>query len=156
MELFKSMTDTAIVHVPYKATQQAVIDLISGQIDIQCDNMASMLPHVRSGRIRALAVTSLKRLDAIPELPTLDEAGLPGYELSGWSGFAVPAGTPRNLILRWNAEINKALASPAVKKGLAARGGLGQGGTPEDFTEHVRKETARLGKLIKAIGIKPQ
>ena len=156
MELFKSMTDTAIVHVPYKATQQAVVDLISGQIDIQCDNMASMLPHVRSGRIRALAVTSLKRLAAIPELPTLDESGLPGYELSGWSGFAVPAGTPRNLILRWNAEINKALASPAVTKGLAARGGLGQGGTPEDFAEHVRKETARLGKLIKAIGIKPQ
>jgi tripartite-type tricarboxylate transporter receptor subunit TctC len=76
--------------------------------------------------------------------------------LSGWSGFAVPADTPRNLILRWNAEINKALASPAVTKGLAARGGLGQGGTPEDFAEHVRKETARLGKLIKAIGIKPQ
>ena len=95
MELFKSMTDTAIAHVPYKATQQAVIDLISGQIDIQCDNMASMLPHVRSGRIRGLAVTSLKRLAAIPELPTLDESGLPGYELSGWSGFAVPAGTPR-------------------------------------------------------------
>ncbi len=156
MELFKSMTDTAIVHVPYKATQQAVVDLIGGQIDIQCDNMASMLPHVRSGRIRALAVTSLKRSAAIPELPTLDEAGLPGYELSGWSGFAVPAATPRNLILRLNAEINKALASPAVTKGLAARGGLGQGGTPEDFAEHVRKETARLGKLIKAIGIKPQ
>ena len=156
MELFKSMTDTTIIHVPYKATQQAVVDLISGQIDIQCDNMASMLPHVLSKRIRALAVTSLQRSAAIPELPTLDEAGLPGYELSGWSGFAVPAGTPRNLILRWNAEINKALASPAVTKGLAARGGLGQGGTPEDFAEHVRKETARLGKLIKAIGIKPQ
>jgi tripartite-type tricarboxylate transporter receptor subunit TctC len=156
MELFKSMTDTAIAHVPYKGTQQAVVDLISSQIDIQCDNMASMLPHVRSGRIRALAVTSLKRLAAIPELPTLDESGLPGYELSGWSGFAVPAGTPRNLILRLNAEINKALTSPSVTKGLAARGGLGQGGAPEDFAEHVRKETARLGKLIKAIGIKPQ
>jgi tripartite-type tricarboxylate transporter receptor subunit TctC len=156
MELFKSMTGTAIVHVPYKATQQAVVDLISGQIDVQCDNMASMLPHVRSGRIRALGVTSLQRLAAIPELPTLDEAGLPGYELSGWSGFAVPASTPRTLILRWNTEINKALASPAVTKGLAARGGLGQGGTPEDFAEHVRKETARLGKLIKAVGIKPQ
>jgi tripartite-type tricarboxylate transporter receptor subunit TctC len=156
MELFKSMTDTNIVHVPYKATQQAVIDLISGQIDIQCDNMASMLPHVQSKRIRALAVTSLKRLAPLPELPTLDESGLPGYELSGWSGFAVPAGTPRNVILRLNAEINKALASPAVIKGLAARGGLGQGGAPEVFAEHVRKETERIGKLIKAVGIKPQ
>jgi tripartite-type tricarboxylate transporter receptor subunit TctC len=142
--------------VPYKGTQQAVTDLIGGQIDIQCDNMASMLPHVRSGRIRALAVTSLKRSAAIPELPTLDESGLPGYELSGWSGFAVPAGVPRAVIMRLNAEINKALASPAVTKGLAARGGVGQGGTPEDFAEHVRKETERLGKLIREVGIKPQ
>jgi tripartite-type tricarboxylate transporter receptor subunit TctC len=156
MELFKSMTDTAIVHVPYKGTQQAVTDLISGRIDIQCDNMASMLPHVRSGRLRALAITSLKRSAAIPELPTLDESGLPGYELSGWSGMAVPAGTPQVIVLRLNAEINKALSSPAVTKGMAARGGIGVGGTPEDFAEHVRKETERLGKLIKAVGIKPQ
>jgi tripartite-type tricarboxylate transporter receptor subunit TctC len=156
MELFKSMTETSLIHVPYKGTQQAVTDLIGGQIDIQCDNMASMLPHVRSGRIRALAVTSLKRSAAIPELPTLDESGLPGYELSGWSGFAVPAGVPRAVIMRLNAEINKALASPAVTKGLAARGGVGQGGTPEDFAEHVRKETERLGKLIREVGIKPQ
>ena len=156
MELFKSMTDTAIVHVPYKGTQQAVTDLISGQIDILCDNMGSMLPIVRSGRVRALAVTSLKRSAAIPELPTLDEAGLPGYELGGWSGFAVPKGVPREIVLRLNAEINKALLSPTVQKGLASRGGTGMGGTPEQFGEHVRTETERLGKLIKAIEIKPQ
>jgi tripartite-type tricarboxylate transporter receptor subunit TctC len=156
MELFKSMTDTAIVHVPYKGTQQAVTDLIGGQIDILCDNMGSLLPLVRAGRMRALAVTSLKRSAAIPELPTLDEAGLPGYELSGWSGMAVPAGVPRDLVLRLNAEINKAVLSPSVVKGMASRGGIGVGGTPEEFAEHVRKETERLGKLIKAVGIKPQ
>ncbi|MGZ5147619.1 MAG: Bug family tripartite tricarboxylate transporter substrate binding protein [Burkholderiales bacterium] len=156
MELFKSMTDTAIVHVPYKGTQQAVTDLLGGQIDILCDNMGSLLPLVRAGRMRALAVTSLKRSAAIPELPTLDEAGLPGYELSGWSGLAVPAGTPRAIVLRLNAEINKALLSPAVTKGMASRGGIGVGGTPEEFADHVRKETERLGKLIKAVGIKPQ
>jgi tripartite-type tricarboxylate transporter receptor subunit TctC len=156
MELFKSMTDTAIVHVPYKGTQQAVTDVISGQIDILCDNLASMLPFVRSNRVRGLAVTSLKRSAAIPELPTLDEAGLPGYELSGWSGMAVPAGVPQAIVLRLNTEINKALQSPAVIKGIASRGGIPMGGTPEEFAEHVRKETERLGKLIKAVGIKPQ
>jgi len=156
MELFKSMTETAIVHVPYKGTQQAVTDLIAGQIDILCDNLASMLPHVRSGRVRGLAITSLARSAAIPELPTLDESGLPGYELTGWSGMAVPRGVPRAIVLRLNGEINKALASPQVTKGMAFRGGTPVGGTPEEFAEHVRKETERLGKLIKAVGIKPQ
>ena len=156
MELFKSMTDTAIVHVPYKGTQQAITDLIGGQIDILCDNMSPLLPLVRAGRLRALAVTSLKRSAAIPELPTLDESGLPGFELTGWSGFAVPAGVPRDIVLRLNAEINQAILSPSVTKGMASRGGTTTGGTPEEFGEHVRKETERLGKLIKAIGIKPQ
>lgn len=156
MELFKSMTGTSIVHVPYKGTQQAVTDLIGGQIDILCDNMASLLPLVRAGRIRALAVTSLKRSAVLPDLPTLDEAGLPGYELTGWSGFAVPKGVPRDVVLRLNAEINTALSSPTVSKGIASRGGMGMGGTPEEFGEHVRKETERLAKLIKAVGIKPQ
>lgn len=156
MELFKTMTGTSMIHVPYKGTQMAVTDLISGQIDIQCDNLASMLPHVRAGRIRGLAVTALKRSAAIPELPTIDEAGVPGFELSGWSGMAVPAGVPREIVQRLNAEINKALQSPAVLKGMAARGGTPVGGTPEQFGEHVRKETERIGKLVKAIGIKPQ
>jgi len=156
MELFKSMTGTSIVHVPYKATQQALVDLISGQIDIQCDNMGPLLPLVKTGRIRGLAVTSSKRSPAIPELPTLDESGLPGYELGGWSGFAVPKGVPRSVVMRLNAEINKALSSPAVAAGIPSRGGLGIGGTPEEFGEHVRKETERLGKLIKSVGIKPQ
>ena len=156
MELFMSATGTRMVHVPYKGTQQAVTDLIGGQIDIQCDNMASLLPLVRAGRIRALAVTSLKRSVVLPELPTLDEVGLQGFEYTGWSGFAVPKGVPRDIVLRLNAEINTALASPSVSKGILSRGGMGVGGTPEEFGEHVRKETERLGKLVRAVGIKPQ
>lgn len=156
MELFKSMTGTNIQHVPYKGTQQAVTDLIGGQIEILCDNLASLLPLVKSGRIRALAVTAIKRTPVLPDLPTLDEAGLPGYEYSGWAGIAVPAATPRALILRLNDEINKALVSPAVNKGILSRGGTPVGGTPEKFGEHVKRETDRLGKLIRAVGIKPQ
>ena len=154
MELFKSMTGTVIVHVAYKGTQQAVTDVISGQIDILCDNMASLLPLVRSGRLRGLGVTSLARSMARPELPTLDEAGIPGYELTGWSGMAVPTGVPREIVPRLNAEINKAASS--LSKSIAARGGTAMGGTPERFAEHVRKETEKLGNLIKAVGITPQ
>ena len=154
MELFKSMTETVIVHVPYKGTQQAVVDLISGQIDIQCDNMASMLPHVRSGRIRGIAVTSLKRLTAIPELPTLDESGLPGYELSGWSGFAVPSGTARNLILRLNAEINKALKLPDVAQSLSGQALDPWTSTPEEFAARLKTDYDKYAQLIKLTGAK--
>ncbi len=156
MELFKNMTGTAITHVPYKGTQQAVTDVIGGQIDILCDNMASLLPLVRAGRLRGLAVTSLKRTAVLPDLPTLDESGLPGFELTGWAGMSLPAGASRDTVQRLNAEINKALASPTVIKGIASRGGTPVGGAPEQFAEHVRKETEKVGKLIRAVGIKPQ
>jgi tripartite-type tricarboxylate transporter receptor subunit TctC len=156
MELFKSMTNTAIVYIPYKGTQQAVMDLSAGQIEIQCETLSAMLPYVQSARVRALAVTSLKRLEVLPDLPTLNEAGVAGYEISGWSGFAVPVGVAPHLIQRLNSEINKAHAAPAISKGMHSRGSTTVGGTPEEFAEHVRKETARFDKLIKAAGIKPQ
>jgi len=156
MELFKSMTGTSMVHVPYKGTQQAVVDVIAGQIDILCDNLASLIPLVKSGRLRALAVTSAKRSAVVPELPTLDESGLPGYELTGWLGVAAPIGVPKEIRLRLNAEINKALKSPAVSKGIASRGGTPVGGTPEEFSDHVRRETDKMSKLLKNLGVKPQ
>ena len=156
MELFKTMTTTNIVHVGYKGTQQAITDLIGGQIDIVCDNVGPLLPLVRSGRLRGLGVTALKRSPVLPDLPTFDEAGIPGYELTTWGGLAVPARVPRDIAQRLNAEINKALLSPPVSQALAAASLTPEGGTPERFTEHVRKETEKLGKLIKAIGIKPQ
>lgn len=156
MELFKSMTGTSMVHVPYKGTQMAVTDILGGQIDILCDNLASLIPLVKAGRLRALAVTSLKRSPAVPDLPTLDESGLPGYELTGWLGVAAPKATPKEIVFKLNAEINKALKSDLITKGIANRGGTVAGGTPEEFADHVRREMDKMSKLLKNLGVKPQ
>ena len=156
MELFKSMTGTSMVHVPYKGTQMAVTDILGGQIDILCDNLASLIPLVKAGRLRALAVTSLKRSPAVPDLPTLDESGLPGYELTGWLGVAAPKATPKEIVAKLNAEINKALKSDLITKGIAARGGTPAGGTPDEFSDHVRREMDKMSKLLKTLGVKPQ
>lgn len=156
MELFKSMTGTSMIHVPYKGTQMAVTDILGGQIDILCDNLASLIPLVKAGRLRALAVTSLKRSPAVPDLPTLDESGLPGYELTGWLGVAAPKATPKDIVAKLNAEINKALKSDLITKGIAARGGTPAGGTPEEFADHVRREMDKMSKLLKNLGVKPQ
>jgi tripartite-type tricarboxylate transporter receptor subunit TctC len=156
MELFKSMTGTSIVHVGYKGSQQAITDLIGGQIDVVCDNVGPLLPLIRAGRLRGLGVTALKRSPVLPDLPTLDEAGIPGYELITWGGLAVPAQVPRDIARRLNKEINKALSSPVVSQPLLAHSLTPVGGTPELFAEHVRKETEKLGNLVRSIGITPQ
>jgi tripartite-type tricarboxylate transporter receptor subunit TctC len=156
VELFKSMTATRIVSVSYKGPQQAITDVIGGQIHLVCDFMSSILPQVQSGRVRALGVTSMKRSPMVPEVPTLNEAGVLGYEVTGWGGYALPARAPRAIVLRLNAEINKALLSPSVSRSITERGSTPIGGTPEQFVEHIRTETERWGKVIKAAGIKPQ
>jgi tripartite-type tricarboxylate transporter receptor subunit TctC len=156
MEVLKSMTATNMVHVSYKGIQQAITDVISGQIQIVSDSIAALAPHVRSGRVRALGVTSLKRSPVMPEVPTLDEAGIPGFELTTWGGYAFPAHTPRDLVLRLNAELNKVLLSPTMLKSIAENGFTPIGGTPEHFAEHVRRETAKWAGVIKAAGIKAQ
>jgi tripartite-type tricarboxylate transporter receptor subunit TctC len=152
MELFKLMTATHMVHVPYKAIQQAITETIGGRVDVVFDNLASMLPHVRSSRLRALGVTSLKRSLAIPDLPTISESGVPGFEVVTWSGVIAPAGVPNAIIVRLNAEINKALASPTVKELLAGIGYELVGGTPEQFTELVKKEIAKWADVVKRTG----
>jgi len=154
MELFKLMTGTQLVHVPYKAIQLAITETIGGRVDVVFDNLASMLPHVKAGRVRALGVTSLKRSPAIPELPTISEAGVPGFEVTTWSGVIVPAGVPSAIVARLNAEINKALASTRVKELLAGNGYELVGGTPEQFTEFVRKEIAKWADVVKRTGAK--
>jgi tripartite-type tricarboxylate transporter receptor subunit TctC len=156
MELVRAMTVISMQHVFYKGPQQAITDVIGGQIQMMCDSLSSILPHVRSGRVRALGVTSLKRSPVAPEVPTFDEAGLPGYELTTWGGYALPARAPRDLVLRLNAELNKALSSPSVSKSIAERGSTAIGGTPEQFAEFLRRETAKWAAVIKAAGIKPQ
>ena len=154
MELFKLMTDTQMVHVPYKAIQLAITETIGGRVDVVFDNLASMLPHVRAGRVRALGVTSVKRSPAIPELPTISEAGVLGFEITTWSGVIVPAGVPNAIVAKLNTEINKALASTRVKELLAGNGYELVGGTPEQFAEFVKKEIAKWADVVKRTGAK--
>jgi tripartite-type tricarboxylate transporter receptor subunit TctC len=156
MELLKFSTGINIVHIPYKGSSQAITDVIGGQINMVCDVISSILPHVRGGRVRALAVTSLKRSLVVPEVPTINEAGIPGYEITNWGGYSFPAGTPRALVLRLNSELNKAMLSPPLLKAIADRGGTPIGGTPEQFADHIRKEIEKWGKVIKAAGITAQ
>jgi tripartite-type tricarboxylate transporter receptor subunit TctC len=156
VEMFKMMTGTRIMQVNYKGIQQAIAEMIAGQIHIVCDNTPSILPHVRAGRVRALAVTTLKRSPSAPEIPTFDESGLPGFELATWSGYMVQAGVPRNIVIRLNAEIGKALALPTVTDRLMSLGYTPVGGTPEEFAQLIRSETAKWAKVIKAAGINPQ
>jgi tripartite-type tricarboxylate transporter receptor subunit TctC len=155
-ELFKSMTGTQIVQVSYKAIQQAISDTMAGQIHMVCDDAASILPHIRSMRLRAIGVTTPKRSPAMPDIPAIAEAGVPGYEMAPSAGYVLPARTPREIVLRLNVEINKALISPAVSERAAANGVVIVGGTPEQFAEHLRRETVKWAGVIRAAGIKPQ
>ena len=155
MELFKFITGTRLTGIAYKGTQQAIGDVTAGRVDAFCDNMASILPHAKAGRVRGIAVTSLKRSAAVPELPTIDEAGIPGFEVTPWSGYMFPARVPRTLVMRLNAEINKALLTQSVQEKFASVGYTTGGGTPEQFAEFIRRETEKWGKVIKAAGIQP-
>jgi tripartite-type tricarboxylate transporter receptor subunit TctC len=154
MELFKLMSGTQMVHVPYKAIQQAITEVIGGRVHVVFDNLASMGPHVRAGRVRALGVTSAKRSPAFPELPTISEAGLTGFEVTTWSGVIVPAGVSKAIVVRLNAEINKALASPAMKENIGMLGYELVGGTPEQFTQFVKKEVSKWSDVVKRTGAK--
>ena len=154
MEMFKLMTGTQMVHVPFKAIQAAITEVIAGRVHVTFDNLASMTPHVKAGRVRALGVTALKRSPALPDLPTIAEAGVPGFEVITWSGVVVPGGVPKTLVTRLNAEINTALASASAKERL---GGLGYdlvGGTTEQFTGLVKRELAKWADVVKRTGAK--
>jgi tripartite-type tricarboxylate transporter receptor subunit TctC len=156
VELFKMLTGTQIVQISYKGIQQAITEAISGQVHVVCDNMPSVLPYVRAGRLRALGVTTLKRSPILPDLPTIAEAGVADYEMSASSGYMLPARTPRDIVMRLNTELNKALTSPAVAEKLTAVGNIIGGGTPEQFAEHLRSETAKWAKVVKSAGLKPE
>ena len=153
-ELFRLMTNTQLVHVPYKAAQQAITEMIGGQVHFMFDNMASILPHVKAGRVRGLGVTSPKRSLAIPELPTVAEAGVPSYEVVPWAGVVLPAGVPRPVLMRLNAEINKAIAVPQFRNKMAGLGYELVGGTPEQFAAHMAKESVKWADIIQRSGAK--
>jgi len=156
-ELFKTMTGTFMLHLPYGGSGPALIDLISGNTDLMFDNLPSSLQHIRSGRLKALAVTSAVRSAALPDLPTVEEAGGPalkGFEASSWFGLVAPAGTPMDIVNRVQAETAKALATPAMKERLVAQGAIPSGMTSAEFVRHIAAETAKWAKVVKASGAK--
>jgi tripartite-type tricarboxylate transporter receptor subunit TctC len=151
-ELFKVMTGTEITHVPYKGGAAAIGDLISGNVHIMFESTNSIAPHVKAGRVRGLAVSGAKRSIAFPELPTLAEAGVPGYEVNSWSGIIAPAGLPRALLDKLNAAANATLQAPEVKERLLQLGNEGGGGTPEQFVELIRRDSAKWAEVIRLSG----
>ena len=155
-EMFKMQTGTFVVHIPYKGTALAIPDLIAGQIAFVFDNLSSALPHVRGGKVKTLGVSQLKRSPLLPEVPTMDEAGLKGFESNTYFGVFAPAGTPPAIVQKLNAEINKALQAPDFRERLAALGAEPVGGTPEQFSRVIESETVKYAAVIKRAGIKPE
>jgi tripartite-type tricarboxylate transporter receptor subunit TctC len=155
-ELFKSMAGVDLLHVPYKGTGQAVTDLIGGQIDVMFAPAQAVIPHVQAGKLRALAVTSPKRFDALASLPTVAESGVPGYEAIGWFGLFAPVAVPRELVARISADANKVLAEPDVKRRMLSMGAEPAGNSPEQFARFVRDEMDKWTKLMKERGITPE
>ncbi len=155
-EYFKLATGTDILHVPYKGVGPMLTDLISGQLAMGINGAPAVMPHVTSGRLRALAVSSLTRVPSLPNIPTLDEAGVKGFEANGWYGIVVPAGTAREIVLRLNAEIRRAVDAPELRARLDAEGAIPSAGTPEAFGVFIVSEIARWGAVLKRAGIEPQ
>ena len=153
-ELFKSMTGTFMLHVPYRGSPAAITDLIGGQADLLFDNLSSVGTHARSGRVRGIAVSGLKRSPSFPDLPTIDESGVPGYETLAWGGVVAPANLPAELLVRLNAEVNKALQSQAVRDGYFTMGFEPSGGTPADFAAYVKSEIPKWEAVIRRAGAK--
>jgi tripartite-type tricarboxylate transporter receptor subunit TctC len=153
-ELFKIMTATQIVHVPYKGSPQGIADLIAGHVQLMFDNLTSISPHVKAGKIRGLGVSSRKRSPVFPEIPTIAEAGVPGYETNAWGGVVVPVGTPQAIVARLNREINRALQATALQERYAAIEAEPVGGTPAQFAAFVKTETAKWADVVKKSGAK--
>jgi len=151
-ELFKYMTGTDIVHIPYKGGAPAIADLIAGNVHLMFESTNSIAPHVRSGRVRALAVTGTRRSLSLPEVPTLDEAGVPGYEVNAWSGVIAPAGLPRPILERLNRAVNAAIVAPGTKERFAQLGSEGGGGTPEEFAALIRRDSAKWADVVRRSG----
>jgi tripartite-type tricarboxylate transporter receptor subunit TctC len=153
-ELFKTMTGVDMVHVPYKGSAPALADLMGGQVQVMFDNLPSSLQQIKAGKLRAIAVTSSERAPALPDIPTIAESGVPGFEATSWFGVLAPAGTPPEIINRLNAVIDKWLKSPEGKEKLLAQGAAAAGGTPEQFAAYIRSETDKWANVIKASGAK--
>jgi tripartite-type tricarboxylate transporter receptor subunit TctC len=153
-ELFKQVTGISMQHVPYKGSAPAVMDLIAGRIDIMFDNIPLPLPHIKAGKLRGLAVTAAQRSPALPDLPTLAEAGVPGFDVSSWYGIYAPAGLPKELLAKLNGAFNEALRTPDIRAQLTAQGWTVVGGTPEQFAVHTQAELERWARVAKSANVR--
>ena len=153
-ELFKLMTGTNIVHVPYKGGAAGIADLIASQVQLMLESTNSITPFAKAGRVRGLAVSGPKRSEALPDVPTIAEAGAPGYEATTWTGIVAPVGMPKPIVARLNAELNKVIASRSFKEKVAAIGSEPAGGTPEQFADFIRKEHAKWADVVRRSGAK--
>ena len=153
-EMFKSQAGLFIVHIPYAGGPPAQLALVSGQVDFNFDNLAAASANIRSGRLKALAVTTARRSSAMPDLPTVAESGVPGFETGSWQGVLAPAGTPADIVMKLNAELARILNSSDMKEKLAAQGAEARTNSPEVFGEFVSKEKERWAKVVKGAGIK--
>jgi tripartite-type tricarboxylate transporter receptor subunit TctC len=155
-ELFKSMAKVDLLHVPYKGTGQAVTDLLAGQIDLLFAPSQAVIQHVAAGKLKALATTGNRRPETLPNLPTVGEAGIPGYEAVGWFGLLAPAATPRSLVFKISADANRVLADPDIRTRMQALGADPAGNTPDEFARFIRSDQAKWANLMRAAGIKPE
>jgi len=153
-EMLKIMTGIEMVTVPYKGSAPALIDLMSGQVDFMFDNMPACLPHIKSGKLKAIATSNAQRTSVLPDLPTVAESGLPGFDAGSWFGILAPAGTSRDIVNRLNAVIVKSLSTPELKERLFSQGAAPVGSTPEEFAQHIRTEIAKWSKVIKAANVR--
>jgi len=152
--MFAAMAGVALTHVPYKGTAPATADLIGGQVQIAFLGIPTVLPHVKSGKLRVLAVTGKRRSPELPGVPTVDEAGVPGYELSPWYGLLAPAGTPREVVVRLGEEVSRVVRAREMKEKLAVQGAEVAGGSPEEFAALIRADTSTWSRVVKDAGIR--
>ncbi len=155
-ELFKSMTKLNIVHVPYRGGPPAMVDLLSGQVSLMFNSLPAVIPQVKAGRLRGIAVASARRAKGIPEIPTFGEAGLPGFEAGSWYGVFAPSGTPGAVIAKLHSEIVRMLGSPDIQQRLVAEGADPVGNTPEQFAEQIKRDIAKWGKVAREAGIRAE
>jgi tripartite-type tricarboxylate transporter receptor subunit TctC len=155
-EMLRQRSGIEIVHIPYKGGAPAATDLIAGHVPMMFEMGYAAIPSIKAGKVRALAVTSAQRLALLPDVPTMAEAGLPGFESYNWQGVVAPAGTPREIVERLNREINAILAKPDQREAIAATGSQVGGGTPEEFREFIRVETAKWARVVKDANIQPE
>ena len=155
-ELFKSMAGVDLLHVPYKGTGQALTDLLGGHVDLMFAPAQTVMPHVQSGKLKALGVTGARRSATLHDLPTVAESGLPGYEAVGWFGLLAPAATPKAAVAKLSADANRVLAMSEVREKMLGLGAEPEGNTPEEFARFIRGDQAKWSRLLKEAGITPE